>query len=399
MSNSKMSNSKFPELKMNSTPMSRRQLFARAGVLGAAGLSLPALLAACGGDSNGGSGGGGGGNSLYVENWPLYIDPSEDGAIGTAERFMAATGIDLTYTEAYNDNLEYFAKIQPLLGTGKTIDPDIIVPTQWMAGRLRSLEWLDTLPIDQVPNAKNLEDVFKNPPSDPTGEYSLPWQAGTAGIAYNISATGRELKSVSDLFDPEFKGRIGMLTEMRDTIGLLLLGLGINPSTITSFDDAAAAFEQLEKAKSDGQIRAFTGNDYTDDLATGNFAACIGWSGDVLQLSADNPDVRFIIPEEGGTLWWDTMVMPKGAQNREAAAKWMDFVYDPVQAAQLTVWVQFQSPVKGVRDEVAKLDPELADNPLVFPDEETRERLFPFAALDLDTEAEFEEAFSTITGA
>lgn len=391
-----MSNTNFPVANMGRTPMSRRQLLARAGALGAAGLSLPAILAACGGD---GGGSGGGGSSLYVENWPLYIDPTEDGATGTADRFMAATGIDLNYTEAYNDNLEYFAKIQPLLGTGKTIDPDIIVPTQWMAGRLRTLEWLDKLPLDQVPNAKNLEDVFKNPPSDPTGEFSLPWQSGTAGIAYNISATGRELKSVADLFDPEFKGRIGMLTEMRDTIGLLLLGLGVNPSEVTSFDDAAEAFEQLEKAKADGQIRAFTGNDYTDDLASGNFAACIGWSGDVLQLSADNPDVRYIIPEEGGTLWWDTMVMPKGAKNRDAAAKWMNFVYDPVEAAQLTVWVQYQSPVKGVRDEVAKLDAELADNPLVFPDDETRKRLFPFAALDIDTEAEFEEAFSKITGA
>lgn len=389
----------FPDMQNSKTPMSRRQLLARAGALGAAGLSLPAILAACGGGGSGGNGGGGGGSSLYVENWPLYIDPSEDGAIGTAERFMEATGIDLTYTEAFNDNLEYFAKIQPLLGTGKTIDPDIIVPTQWMAGRLRDLGWLDKLPIDQVPNAKNLEDVFQNPPSDPTGEYSLPWQAGTAGIAYNLAATGRELKSVSDLFDPEFKGRIGMLTEMRDTIGLLLLGLGINPSSLKSFDEAAGAFEQLEKAKSDGQIRAFTGNDYTDDLASGNFAACVGWSGDVLQLSADNPDIRFIVPEEGGTLWWDTMVMPKGAKNRDAAAKWMDFVYDPLQAAQLTVWVQYQSPVKGVRDEVAKLDPALADNPLVFPDDDTRKRLFPFAALDADTEAEFEEAFSRITGA
>ncbi|MFM8858158.1 MAG: spermidine/putrescine ABC transporter substrate-binding protein [Actinomycetota bacterium] len=300
----------FPDMQIRKTPMSRRQLLARAGALGAAGLSLPAILAACGrGDSGGSSGGGG--SSLFVENWPLYIDPSEDGAIGTAERFMQATGIDLKYTEAFNDNLEYFAKIQPLLGTGKTIDPDIIVPTQWMAGRLRDLGWLDELPLDQVPNAKNIEDVFKNPPSDPTGEYSLPWQAGTAGIAYNLAATGRELKSVSDLFDPEFKGRIGMLTEMRDTIGLLLLGLGINPSSLTSFDEASGAFEQLEKAKSEGQIRAFTGNDYTDDLASGNFAACVGWSGDVLQLSADNPDIRFIVPEEGGTLWWDTMVSPR----------------------------------------------------------------------------------------
>jgi len=374
---------------------SRRELLIRSGVVGAAGLSLPAILAACGGDD----GGGGGADELFVENWPYYIDPTEDGATGTIDRFVAASGVKTTYSEAYNDNLEYFAKIQPLLGTGKTIDPDIIMPTQWMAGRLRKLGWLEKLPVDKVPNAKNLEDAFKNPPSDPTGEYSLPWQAGTAGIAYNIDVTGRELKSVADLFAPEFKGKIGMLTEMRDTIGLLLLGLGINPSTVTSFNDAAPAFEQLEKAKADGQIRAFTGTDYMDDLSLGNFAACVGWSGDILQLQADNPSARFVIPEEGGTLWWDTMVVPKGAKNTAAAAKFMDYVYDPVQAAQITAWVQYMSPVKGVREELAKIDPELADDPLLFPDDATRARLYAFADLSDDVEAEFEEAFSAITGA
>ncbi|MGA1163310.1 MAG: ABC transporter substrate-binding protein, partial [Ilumatobacteraceae bacterium] len=373
---------------------SRRELLIRSGVVGAAGLSLPAILAACGGDD----GGGGGADELFVENWPYYIDPTEDGATGTIDRFVAASGVKTTYSEAYNDNLEYFAKIQPLLGTGKTIDPDIIMPTQWMAGRLRKLGWLEKLPVDKVPNAKNLEDAFKNPPSDPTGEYSLPWQAGTAGIAYNIDVTGRELKSVADLFAPEFKGKIGMLTEMRDTIGLLLLGLGINPSTVTSFNDAAPAFEQLEKAKADGQIRAFTGNDYMDDLSLGNFAACVGWSGDILQLQADNPSARFVIPEEGGTLWWDTMVVPKGAKNTAAAAKFMDYVYDPVQAAQITAWVQYMSPVKGVREELAKIDPELADDPLLFPDDATRARLYAFADLSDDVEAEFEEAFSAIIG-
>ncbi|MFM8483762.1 MAG: PotD/PotF family extracellular solute-binding protein, partial [Actinomycetota bacterium] len=245
----------------------------------------------------------------------------------------------------------------------------------------------------------NLEDQFVKPSLDPTGEYSLPWQSGSAGIAYNISVTGRELKSVKDLLDPEFNGRIAMLTEMRDTVGLLLLSEGIDPSSVTSFDDAAVAFELLEKAKADGQIRAFTGNDYTDDLSNGNFAACVAWSGDVLQLSADNPDVRFVIPEEGGMLWWDAMVIPKGAKNRDAIAKWMNFVYDPVEAAKITAWVQYSSPVKGVREEVAKIDPALAENPLVFPDAETVSRLNLFAPLDSDVEAEFEEAFSKITGA
>ncbi len=390
-----MSTKSTPQPNRRSSGFTRRELLARSGALGIAGLSLPAILAACGGDGGSSESS----NMLNVANWPLYIDPTEGDVLGTVDRFIAATGINVSYNETYNDNLEYFAKIQPLLGSGKTIDADVISPTQWLVDRLRTLEWLDKLPLDQIPNARNLEDQFVKPLIDPTGEYSLPWQSGSAGIAYNISVTGRELKSVKDLLDPEFKGRIAMLTEMRDTIGLLLLGEGIDPSGVKTFDDAAVAFELLEKAKSEGQIRAFTGNDYTDDLSLGNFAACVGWSGDVLQISADNPDVRFFIPEEGGMLWWDAMVVPKGAKNRESIAKWMNFVYDPVEAAKITAWVQYSSPVKGVREEVAKIDPELAENELVFPDESAKARLRLFAPLDAEVEAEFEAAFSKITGA
>ena len=399
------------------TPLSRRQLIMRAGVLGAAGISLPSLLAACGGGSDdessgtpgsgsssgtaggGSSPGGGGGNSLYFENWPAYIDPTEDGVPGTVDRFVEATGIDMQYTEAYNDNNEYFAKIQPVLGNGDTIDPDIIAPTSWLAGRLIQLGWVDKLPLDLIPNAANLRTDLVNPTWDPTGEYSLPWQTGFGGIAYNIDVTGRELTSADDLFDPEFNGKIGMLTEMRDTMGIIMLSLGIDISTLTDFATAEPAFAKLEQAKNDGQIRRFTGNDYMNDLSTGNFAACIGWSGDVVQLARDNPAVRFIIPESGGTAWADTMVLPKGAENRDAAAKWMDFVYDPVQAAQLTAWVQYLSPVQGVQEEVAKLDPELAENPLLFPDEATIARTHTFANLPEDVEAEYDAAFSAITGA
>jgi spermidine/putrescine transport system substrate-binding protein len=190
-----------------------------------------------------------------------------------------------------------------------------------------------------------------------------------------------------------------MLTEMRDTMGLIMLGLGVDISQISTFDEASAAFEKLQAAKEAGQIRAFTGNDYLDDLATGNFAACVGWSGDVVQLAKDNPSVRFIIPEEGGTSWADTMVMPKGAKNRDAAAQWMNFVYDPVQAAQLTAYVQYVSPVAGVREELEKIDPDLANDPLLFPDEATLGRVRSFANLTEDVEAEFDAAFSEIIGA
>lgn len=424
--------------------LNRRQFLWRSGAFGAAGLSLPALLAACGGDDDDDDAGGattpgttagttpattagttpgtavgttsataagtspatspgtapsGGGGELFFENWPEYIDPSEGGATGTVDRFIEATGIAMRYGEAINDNNEYFALIQPVLGRGDTIEPDLIALTGWLAGRLITLDWVDPLPLDQVPNAANLRPDLQNPAWDPTGEFSLPWQTGITGIAYNLDATGREIGSVEDLFDPAFNGKIGMLTEMRDTVGLILLGLGVDPATLSTFDDAAEAFDQLAQAKSDGQIRAFTGNDYLDDLSTGNFAACIGWSGDVVQLARDNPAVRFVIPEEGGMSWADTMLMPKGAANRDAAAAWMNFVYDPVQAAQITAWVQYVSPVVGVREELAKLDPELAESPLLFPDEATLARLHGFANLSEDVEAEYDAAFSDIVGA
>lgn len=385
------------------TPISRRQFFSRSRSLGAAGLSLSALLAACGSDVSPETDlstlTGQGGNSLFFENWPVYIDHTEGGALGTVDRFKQATGVDMRYSEAYNDNNEYFAKIQPILGAGNAIDPDMFAPTSWMSARLIRLGWVDKLPLDQVPNLVNLEDGFKNATWDPTGEYSLPWQSVMVGIAYNIDATGRELGSVADLFAPEFKGKIGMNTEMRDTMGLLMLGLGIDPSTVSTFNEAAPAFEQLEQAKNVGQIRAFHGSDYLKDLSSGNFAACLGWSGDILQLAKDNPKVRFIVPEEGGMRGADTMLMPKGAKNRDAAAKWMNFVYDPFQAARITAAVQSISPVKGVREELAKIDGALASNPLLFPDAATSARLKSFANLSDAVEQEFDEAFSRITGA
>jgi spermidine/putrescine transport system substrate-binding protein len=377
--------------------ITRRQLLARAGMLGGTGIALSGILGSHVSAARRVTSGGGG--ELYFANWPAYIDPTEDDLVGTVDRFEEATGIDMNYTEEINDNNEYFAIIQPVLGRGDTIDPDIITLTGWMARRLINLGWVDELPLDDVPNAANLRDDLVNPVWDPDGRYSLPWQTGFGGIAYNLEATGRELTSTNDLFDPEFNGRVGMLLEMRDTLGLVLLSLGVDISAISSFSEAEEAFAKLEQAKADGQIRAFTGNDYLLDLESGNFAACTGWSGDVAQLSVDNPNIRFIIPEEGGTSWADTMLMPKGAEHRVEAARWMDFVYDPVQAAQLTAWMQFISPVKGVREEVAKIDETVAENPLVFPDEEMLANVHPFANLDEETEAEFDAAWAELTGA
>jgi spermidine/putrescine transport system substrate-binding protein len=330
------------------------------------------------------------------ENWPLYIDEE------TVALFKSASGIDLKYTEAYNDNNEYFAKVQPSLAAGKKIDPDIVAPTFWMAARWIQLGWAQKINMANIPNSKNLRDDLANPSWDAKNEYQMPWQTGIAGIAYNAKTTGRELKSVADLFDPAFKGKIGMLTEMRDTLGLVLMSEGKSLDSIKTFDDAASAFDKIEKAKNDGQIRAFTGNDYTDDLSSGNFAACVAWSGDVLQLSKDNPDVKFYVPEEGGTSWYDTMLWVAGSENGSAVEKWMDYVYDPVNAARITASVQYISPVKGVQDALSNMGGDaaaLAEDALLFPDAATIARLQSWGSLSEEEEAKFDERFAAITGA
>ena len=381
------------------TPMNRREFLIRSGLMGMGAMSLPAILAACGGSdtsSDTTAAAGGGDRSLFFENWPAYIDEE------TVKLFTAATGIQMKYTEAYNDNNEYFAKVQPFLAKGDRIEPDLIAPTFWMASRYVKLGWAQKLPLDRIPNAANLRADLKNPAWDPNGEYSLPWQTGVAGIAYNKKATGRDLGSVADLFDPAFKGKIGMLTEMRDTIGLILMGEGKNIESLSTFDEAAVGFDKLEKAKSDGQIRSFTGNDYMDDLNAGNFAACVAWSGDVVQLSRDNPDVKFVIPEEGGTSWYDTMIWVAGSENSDAVAEWINWCYDPVNAARITAYVAYMSPVAGVKDELVKLGGDaaaLAESPLLFPDEATLSRLQTWGPLSEEEEAKFDEAFAKITGA
>jgi spermidine/putrescine transport system substrate-binding protein len=389
--------------------VSRREFLGRAGLLAGAVAIGPSLLAACGGDdddsasgapSSANTKGGGDPNRLVISNWPLYIDPTEAGTTGSVNLFKQATGINITYKEDFNDNNDFFAKIQPDLQAGKRLAQDIIVPSSWLTARLIDLEWLDPLPLDEIPNKKNLRADLQHGSWDPDGLYSLPWQTGITGIAYNIKAAGRELKTMDDLLDPAFKGKIGMLTEMRDTIGLLMLSTGKDPAKAT-YDNAQEAFDKLEKAKNDGQIRQFTGNDYQDDLVAGNFVACVGWSGDISQLALDEPNLRFAVPEEGGMRWQDTMTMPKGAVHRTAAAKWMNYVYDPVNAARIAAYVGYYSPVVGVQEELAKSKDKdvaaLATNELMFPTEDMLSNLHAFGDLSEEEETKFDERFASIS--
>ena len=365
-----------------------------------------ALTGDGGGDAAGDGGGEGGGvgtgdSDVRILNWQAYIDPTEDGAVGTVDRFTEASGIATTYSEDFNDNNEVYNRVlAPVLGTGGVIDYDIICPTNWMSARLRNLGWIEPLPLDRIPNRVNLEDRFLNQEWDYGAAFHLPWQAGITGMAYNPELTGRELRSINDLLDPEFRGRVAMLSEMRDTLGLVMLGIGRDPSVVDQ-EGAFEALDRIEQATNDGQIRAFTGNEYIRSLESGDFVACIAWSGDVVQLQYDRPDIQFVIPEEGGMSWYDTMVIPKGSPNAYAAADFMNFVYDPVQAAQLTAFVQFVSPVKGVKEELIKMGGEaaaLADSPILFPTAADAARLKVFADLPADVDDAITAAFLKVTG-
>jgi spermidine/putrescine transport system substrate-binding protein len=369
--------------------VTRREFLARGGAtLG--GLALAPTLLSSGSAFAAQTGGPGG--KVAVLNWPLYIDKK------SKKDFTKTTGVGLKYNEGINDNNEFFAKYQEELSQDRSIGFDVVTPTSWMAARLIDLGYVQKLPLGDIPNAANLAPAFQNPAWDPTGEYSLPWQTGITGIAYNIKVTKRELTSVNDLFDKKFKGKIGVLSEMRDTMGLMALSEGVDPSTI-DFAQAKGAFKKLEKASNSGQIRRFTGNDYQDDLVAGNFAACVSWSGDVAQLTVENEDLRFVIPDEGGMKWADTMLWATPSNKGPQVAAWMNYFYDPVNAARLANDIGYISPVAGIEAEITKLDPTAVDNPLLFPPPDVQARLHAFGQLSAKDEEKFDNRFAEIAGA
>jgi spermidine/putrescine transport system substrate-binding protein len=331
---------------------------------------------------------------LNFSNWPYYIDEQ------TNSDFESEFGISVNYIEDINDNEEFFAIMQPLLSAGEDSGRDIIVLTDWMVSRFINLGWLDKLDKSNIPNAELLRDGLKNVAFDPNRDYSLPWQSGFTAIGYNPTLTGRKLTSLSEIFDPAFAGRVTMLSEMRDTLGLTMLGMGLDPSTAT-VADAEAAVAKIKEHIDNGHIRRFTGNDYGTELTTGDAWVAYAWSGDVIQLQLDNPDLEWLFPEEGFMLWSDNMLIPKGAQHKATAEAYMDFVYRPEIQAQIEAFVWFIPPVKHdlVKAEIIKIEEtpgELSENPLVFPTEEDLAKAHIFKPLDEDEEAQMIELFESV---
>jgi spermidine/putrescine transport system substrate-binding protein len=328
-------------------------------------------------------------------NWPLYID-QKGKKRPTLDEFTAQTGVSVKYIEEVNDNEEWFGKYQAQLSQGQDIGRDLTVLTDWMAARMVRLGYVQKKDKSAIPNEANLVSTLQHPTWDPNRDYSLPWQSGFTGIGYNAKETEPVTTIEQLLTDPKLKGKVTCLTEMPDCMGLIMQSNGDDPTKVdpAAFDKAIGT---LQDAVDSGQIRRFTGNDYGDDLSSGNVAAAMVWSGDIVQLQLDNPDLEFVIPEAGGMIFTDNMLIPTGG-DVFTASTYMNFVYDPKVAAEIEAWVNYISPVEGAKEELLKSDPDIANNPLIFPSEEMMSQVKAFDPEAADN-PDYKEKFQTVTGA
>ena len=331
-------------------------------------------------------------------SWPSYMDVNEKTkSHPTLDAFTKKTGIKVNYTEDYNDNDEFYAKVRPLLEAGTDTGRDVWVSTDWMVARLIRLDYVQKFDLSNIPNHANVDDSLLNVGFDKGRLYSLPWQSGFTGIAWNPKSTGgKKIETIDQLFtDPKLKGKVTLLTEMRDTVGLTLLALGKDPNSFTDADfDAACA--EIQKAKDAGQIKGFTGNDYTKPLAAGDTAACIAWAGDIVQLKADNPNLGYALPQKGFMLWSDNLVIPNLAKHKKNAEMVINYYYDPAVMAHVVDFVNYVSPVKGVKPLLTKFDPSVASNPLIIPSQDVLSRSHVFRGLTAAEETKYNRKFQAI---
>jgi spermidine/putrescine transport system substrate-binding protein len=388
----------------------RAQLSRRSVLRGAGGVGVAAALAACGtGDTTGTTDK----PAATVKdksatekivrwaNWPAYLDYDEKTKkYPTLEKFQQQTGIKATYAEDIDDNDSYYGKIQGQLKNGDDIGKDVITMTDWMAGRLIRQNYVQKLDLANIPNSKNLNPKLQDVDFDPGRAHSLTWQSGYAGIGYRKDKVGRELKTLDDLWAPDLKGKIVVLSEMRDTVGLIMLSQGVDISKEFTEDQFNTALDVLQKQVDSGQIRQVKGNSYLEDLRSGNAIAAIAWSGDILlaQFEEEDPNYTFTLPDTGGTLWSDNLMVPIGSPHKANAEKLFDFYYEPAIAAEVAAYVNYICPVEGAKAEMEKIDPSLVDSPLIFPTAEDLANVKVFHSLTPDEETTYSEAFQKVIG-
>ena len=349
-----------------------RKTFLRRAAAGGSILTVPGLLAACGGGGSSPSGGGTTtvapklAKTLHFSNWTLYID-KKGNSHPSLDQFQKKYGVHVDYTEDINDNASFFSKIEPDLTRHQPTGRDLIVMTDnsRYPALLVQKGWVQKLDKSAIPNIKNLIPQQRHPSWDPNRDYSLPWQSGFTGIGWNEKLTDPVLSMGELLGNKKLKGKVGLLTEFSDTMCLVMGYNGDDPSHITD-TTFNRAMSTIQKAVHSGQIRQFYGNDYASALANGDLTATMAWSGDIVQLHADNPHLNWQQPDTGGDIWTDNMLIPEGG-NVYTASVYMNFVYDPKIAAEIEDYVNYVCPVLGAKEALIKKDPAVAKNTLIFP--------------------------------
>jgi spermidine/putrescine transport system substrate-binding protein len=383
-----------------------RRTVVRAGVASAALLAVLAL-AACGEELEGGDGdtelevakAGPAEGEFTMSTGPLYIDKGKggvDGPGGTLAEFEEKTGVSVDYLEDINSNESFFAKLRPDLTNGDSGGRDIIIATDWMAKRYADLGYVQELDKEAIPNVEeNLLSTLRSPEFDPDRSFTVPWASGMTGLIVNTDEAP-DVNSVNDLFDPKYKGKVTVLAELRDTVPLFMKADGIDPAEATK-EQWLETIDKVKEAVDSGQFRDITGNEYIVDLPRGDSVAAIGWSGDAVQLALDDPAIEFRMPDEGCILWSDDMIIPVGAENPGGAYAFMNYVYEPENAAQIAAYVNYTTPVEGVREVFEKQgEDELANNELIFPSEEFTEACSTQPSLEGDDEREIEQAWAQL---
>lgn len=377
--------------------LSRRTMLA-GGVGGATALALAACAPSSSGSLTPATDQSDSDKSVVWANWPGYMDEDDAGNYPTLEGFTEQTGIDVDYRVDINDNNEYYATVRDQLALGQDIGADIITLTDWMAGRIIGQGYVQELDDANIPNRANLEPALADVGFDPGRKFSLPWQGGFAGLCWNKEALPNGLRTLDDLWAPELKGKIVVLSEMRDTMGLILLSQGVDISQDFSEDDFNAALDLFREQVTSGQIGAVRGNSYTQDLINGDAIAGIVWSGDVTLVNGElESDLfEFAIPESGGTLWNDNLMIPMGSPRKKNAETLINYYYEPEVAAEVALWVNYITPVVGAKEAAVAIDPEAAENQLIFPNEETLSQVKTFRPLTGAEEQSFSTAFQSV---
>ena len=398
-------------VRLASGGLTRRRLLQLGGLAGGA-----AALAACAPPTPPAAGGGGGpqwdalpkdvsGTERTVKfaNWTAYLDfDDKTKSYPTLDAFTRRTGIKVGYSEDVDDNDSYFNKVSPQLRARQDIDRDIFVLTDWMATRVVRDRLVQPLEIISMPHASNLRPALRDVSFDPGRLWSLTWQSGMAGLAYDKSKVRPGLRSIEDLWRPDLKGRVVVLSEFRDTAGLLMQHDGVDITGKFTRTDVEKAFDEVTKRVNDGNIRRIKGNSYLEDLKSGNAVAGLVWSGDIFVLRAEtgNDNWEFVVPESGGTLWSDNMMIPITSRHRRNAMALMDYYYEPEVAAQVAAYVNYVCPVVGAQQAMTKIDPDLARSPYIFPTDDflTKHNVQQFRALDAQEDADYSAMWAQVVG-